>query len=47
MFDNIYNFSKCDNLVVVTRTKTFYVKKKTKLNVIFSNFFLLNGLDNS
>lgn len=46
MFDNNYNLSKCENLVVVTRTKKILgKKKKKKLNVILSNFFLLNGLD--
>lgn len=47
MFDNNYNLSKCDNLVVVTRTKKILGKKKKKIKCDLVQFFWLNGLDNS
>lgn len=49
MFDNNYNLSKCENLVVVTKTKKILgkKKKKKKIKCDLVQFFLLNGLDNS
>lgn len=48
MFDNNYNLSKCENMVVVTKTKKILgKKKKKKIKCDLVQFFLLNGLANS